>query len=175
MCFKPLLQIRSLFFKHQCAIWITESSRQQRSGKPGGANIGLYLAQSNGRLGETSIRMKNRITGIFPSLLCKAVSRLSRILDEPVSVCVAIAIHPIKRSEDVGPNVCYKLEIICAKKIATHRNDKKRSGINAAIISSERNLSERGHLTAPDLMHDLSGLGVLFGNLFGCLRQRQIF
>src|SRR5438132_2002970 len=102
MCFELLLQIRSLFFKYLCAIQITECSRQQGSREPGGANIGLYLTQSNGRFGEPSIRMKNRITGIFPSLLRKAVSRLSRILDEPVSVFVAITINPIKSSEDVG-------------------------------------------------------------------------
>src|SRR6266850_107792 len=161
MCFEPLLQIRSLFFKYLCAIRIAERSRQQGSREPGGANIGLYLTQGDGRLGETSIRVKNRIAGIFPSLLRKAVRRLSRILDEPVSVCVAITINPIKRSEDVGPNASYKLEIICAKKIATRRHNKKRSGINAAIISSERNFSESGHFTAPDFMHDLSGLGVL--------------
>src|SRR5438309_781004 len=166
---EPVQQIRSFLFEDLSTIRITERSCQQGSREPGGANIGLYLTQSNGRLGETSIRMKNRIAGIFPSLLRKAVSRLSRILDKPVSVCVAITINPIKRSEDVGPNVSYKLEIICAKKIATRRHDKKRSGINAAIISSERNFSESSHFTAPDFMHDLSGLGVLFGNLFGCL------
>src|SRR5438445_10959966 len=170
MCFEPLLQIRSLFFKYLCAIRITERSRQQGCREPGGANIGLYLTQSNGRLGETSIRMKNRIAGIFPSLLRKAVSRLSRILDEPVPVCVAITINPIKHSQDLGPNVSYKLEIHCSKKIASRREDKKRRGINAAIVSSERNFSESGHFTAPDFMDDLSGLGVLFGNLFGCLR-----
>src|SRR5438445_4328224 len=141
MCFEPLLQIRSLFFKYLSTIRITERSCQQGSREPGGANIGLYLTQSNGRLGETSIRMKNRIAGIFPSLLRKAISRLSRILDEPVPGCVAITINPIKRSEDVGPNVSYKLEIICSKKIASRHRDKNRSAINDVIVSSERNFS----------------------------------
>src|SRR5437868_8176193 len=72
------------------------------------------------------------------------------------------------------PEELQKLAIGCALVVCARQHDKEWSRVHRAVISSEGNFAEGGHLSASSLVENLAGLGVGFGNDGLCLSLRQI-
>src|SRR5437773_849026 len=65
---------------------------------------------------------------------------------------------------EVWPDRVDERAVAGALVIVPGQHDEERRGIHAAVVLSERNFLQGGHLAWSRFMDDLSGLGVLFWN-----------
>src|SRR4051794_34892383 len=72
------------------------------------------------------------------------------------------------------PNGLSKLAICRAPVKFACQPDKERGGIDAAIVTAERNLAERCHFAAAGFVQDFAGLGILSRIDFARLRLSEI-
>ena len=122
-------------------ILIPQDSRQPRRRKLRGIHIPLHFTQCNGRLGNSSVIMKDRIVGVLPALLHQAFMRVAAVFHEAVAVHIAIFIDPFQRPFDVWPQSFQELAIPGAIEISSRQHDKQRSGIDATVIAPEWHLA----------------------------------
>src|SRR5918993_3532874 len=104
--------------------------------------------------------MKDGIVRILPALVGKAALCLTMVLDEAVSVAVAVLAYPVQRSLDVGPDCRDGLAISGALQIHSCEHEEEWGGIDRAVIAAEWNLAQIGHLTLAQLMQDFTWLGI---------------
>src|SRR5262249_9047646 len=128
-------------------------------------NITLHFAQCDGRLGKRAVAMEDGIMGIFPTLMNETVFRPATVLDETVTVCVAIAVDPLKRALDVRPNRLHKSAVTRALVICACQHHKKRRCIDAPVVAPEWHLTQDRHFVIAELMQDFAGLRILLGLL----------
>ena len=82
------------------------------------------------------------------------------ILDEAVAIGIARSVDPAQSRFDVGPQLPQRLDVAGVLGVEPGQHHEQRRRIHTAVIQLERNLPQRGHLTAAHLMQDFSGLGV---------------
>src|SRR6266536_633101 len=70
-------------------------------------------------------------------------------------------IDPSKRALDVWPNRLCEGTVARASVICSGEHNKKRRGIDAAVVPLKRNLSQRGHFVRAYLVYHLAGLRIL--------------
>src|SRR6202521_6211629 len=118
--------------------------------------------------------MEDGIVGVFPTLLHQAGGGASLVLDETVSVGVAVLVDPMQSALDVWPDLFDKRQVARTQKIAAGQHYEKRGGIDAAVVGSERNFLHHRHFAAAHFMKDFSRFGVLVGYDFGGLRFGEV-
>ena len=117
--------------------------------------------------------MEDRVARILPSLMQESGRRTSLVVDEPVVIGITPVLDPLERALDVRPQTFDELAIRGVAVIGSGQHYEQRGRVHAAVITRERDLAERGHLTAACLVQDLSGLCVALSINFGRLRGRQ--
>src|SRR5262249_11685210 len=100
--------------------------------------------------------MEDGIMRIFPTLMNETVFRCTAVFDVTVTICVAIAIDPLKRTQDVRPNRLDKSAVARAPIIRASEHHKKRRRVDAPVVASERHLAQNGHFIIAELMQDLA-------------------
>jgi hypothetical protein len=96
--------------------------------------------------------VKNRVLGIFPSLLNETVFRLTAVFDETVTVCVAIAIDPFKCALDVGPNRFHESPVARPLVIRACQHHKKRRRVYAPVVAPEGHFTQDRHFIIAEFM-----------------------
>src|SRR5438094_6114309 len=91
----------------------------------------------------------------------ETVFRFASIFHETVAIRIAIMIDPSKRALDVWPNRLCEGTVARAPVICSGEHNKKRRGINAAVVPLKRNFSQRGHFVRAYLVYHLAGLRIL--------------
>ena len=150
----------------------------QRRGDLGGAakravDVALHLAERDGPLGQRAVGVKDGIVRVLPSLLDEPLVGLARVLDEPVTVGVAVPFDPGQRVIDVGRQRANEGGVTGPAEVGRGQHHEERCGIDAAVVAPERHLAERGHLAPPRLVQDLPRLRVALGRGLGRLRGGQ--
>src|SRR5205809_4792009 len=102
----------------------------------------------------------------------ETVFRPPGVLDEAITICIAIVVDPLKRALDVRPNRLHESAVTRALKICACQHHKKRRRVDAPVVAFERHLAQDGHLIITELMQHLAGLRVLLGLLsIGLIRS----
>ena len=96
------------------------------------------------------------------------------ILDKPVLIGIAVFVDPIRRQFDVRPQRLDEFQVASPPVISARQHQKQRRGIDAAIVSAERNFTRGGHFPFAGFVQDLSRLGIPLGREFLGLRSRQV-
>src|SRR5579862_4465673 len=161
--FKALSQGPRLIRLRACYVVMPENRGQLCASQPRGVYVALHLAECDWPFGQSTVRMEDRIVRVLPALLHQAIRRAPMVLNEAVSVRIAVAVDPLERSLHIGPDRLDEGDIRGAPVVSTGQHDKQRSGIDAAVIAGEGNLSKRGHLAAASLVQNLAGLSILVG------------
>ena len=118
--------------------------------------------------------MKHGIERIFPALRDQPVLGLSRVFDKAVAVLVAIIGDPGERALDVRPHFGDEIAIAGSFVIGAGQDDEQRRGIDAAVVFTERDFTQGGHLATAHFVQDLARLGILLGNDFAGLVFGQV-
>ncbi len=101
--------------------------------------------------------VENGVVRVLPTLLDETASRAA-VLDEAVSVCVAVTIHPFESRLDVRPDRADEIQIARCLVILTGQRHEQRRRVDRAVVVPEGNLAEPGHLAVTLLVDDLAGL-----------------
>ena len=104
--------------------------------------------------------MKDRVVGVLPTLVDQAVLVGAMIFDKAVAIGVARSVDPAQRRFDVGPKLAQRLDVAGVLGVEASQHDEQRCRVHTSVIQFERNLPQRGHLTATHLVQDFSGLSV---------------
>src|SRR4030095_15615902 len=96
-----------------------------------GINVSLYFAQGDRRLGKNAVAVKNRVLRIFPTLMDETVFRPAAVFNETITICVAIATDPLKRTLNIRPNRLDKSAVTRALIICACQHNKKRRRVDA--------------------------------------------
>src|SRR5262245_1268400 len=84
-------------------------------------HVALNLAKSDWSNGQRAIRVKNRILGVFPTLVKQAPGCSLRVLHEPVPITITVRINPVHSPLNVRPQaldeitVCRPLVIMASE------------------------------------------------------------
>src|SRR5690242_6356941 len=89
---------------------------------------------------------------------------MAGIFQEAIAIDIAVAIHPVEGPLDIAPDGSDEWEIGSALVVGGSQHDKKRSGIDAAVVAAEGDFLQRGHLAFSQFVKNLAGLGILLGN-----------
>ena len=81
------------------------------------------------------------------------------ILYEAIAVGITWPIDPPKRRFHVGPQLAQRLDVTGVLDVEPDQHHEQGRRIYAAVIESERNLTQRCHLAAAHLVQDFSRLG----------------
>src|SRR5215831_2373323 len=103
--------------------------------------------------------------GIFPTLVNETVFRPAAVFDETITICVAVTIDPLERALDVRPDRLDKSAVTRAFVISSCQDHKKRSRVDASVVTPEGHLSQNRHFIIAELMQYLAGLRILLGLL----------
>src|SRR5262245_64745915 len=95
----------------------------------------------------------------------ETVFRPPAVLDETVTICVAVMVDPLNCAPDVRPNRLHKSAVTRALIICACQHHKKRCRVDTPIVAPERHLAQDGHFIITKLMQHLAGLCVLLGLL----------
>src|SRR5215475_4705536 len=95
----------------------------------------------------------------------ETVFRLSAVFDKTITICVAVAVDPLKRALNVRPNGLHKSTVTRALVICACEHHKKRRRVDASVVAPEGDLAQNCHFIIAELMQDLAGLRVLLGLL----------
>src|SRR5207249_221713 len=111
--------------------------------------------------GRSASPVQNRAARLLPALMDETLCRFESIFHEAGANRIAIMIDPSKRALDVWPNRLCEGTVARAPVICSGEHNKKRRGIDAAVVPLKRNLSQRGHFVRAHLVYHLAGLRVL--------------
>ena len=161
---EPLAQRLGLLRQLRGPVRPPQHGSQRRAGPPGGVDVALHLAQSDGAMRQRAVGVEDGVVGVLPPLVQQAIGRLPLILHEAVPVPVAVAVDPVQGGLDVGPQGVDEGPVAGALVVGASEQDEQRRGIDAAVVAAEGNLLQRRHLAAAGLVQDLAGLGVLLGD-----------
>jgi hypothetical protein len=100
---------------------------------------------------------------VLPSLLGQPLFGLPRVLDEPVTIAVAVPFDPGQRAIDVAGQRADERHVAGPSQVRGRQHHEERRRIDAAVVAPERHLAESGHLPAPRLVQDLPRLRVALG------------
>src|SRR5262245_21019788 len=108
--------------------------------------------------------MENRIMGVFPALLNQPCWRMPRVLNESISIDIAVLVDPIERALNIRPDLLDEGKITGAPVVRAGEHDKQRRGIDTAVIPAERNLTCGRQFSFSRFMQDLARFCVLRRN-----------
>ena len=109
-------------------------------------------------------------------MIDQAVRILAVVLDETITVWIAIAVDPPQRRLHMGPQRSYRREISRALEVFAGQEDEQRCRVDAAVVPAEWNFAEARHLAVAHLVQDLSRLGVPLGihlRRLGCRQEPE--
>src|SRR5215217_5021930 len=104
--------------------------------------------------------MEDGVIRVFPALISKAAAGFAEVLDETVTVPVAVYVYPCQRRFDIGPYRRDGLDVAGAVKIHPGQQEEQRGGINGAVVAPEWHLAQIGHLAQPPLMQNFARLSI---------------
>jgi hypothetical protein len=104
-------------------------------------HICLHLTERNGPFGELAVGMKDRIMGVFPSLLRKSAFCLARIFNNSIPIDIAKGIDPVECHFDIRPKALQELYVSSPVIISTGKHEKQWRRVHTAVIPAERHLS----------------------------------
>src|ERR671912_2378489 len=101
---KPIAHILRFAAEPQRKLPKAEPGGHRRKGALGGVDVALDLAQRDRSLGERAVGVEDGVVGVLPSLIGEAAFRLAVVLDEAVSITVAMLVDPSQCRLDAGPD-----------------------------------------------------------------------
>src|SRR4051794_12018398 len=113
--------------------------------------------------------MHDAIPGVLPALVHQSARASALIVDESVTIEIAIAIDPVQSTVNVRQQLLHKLLIGGPVKGYAQQNEKKRSGVHRTVVGTEGHLPIPDHLSGAIFVKDLAGLLVVPVRDFGSL------
>src|SRR5215207_5978142 len=80
---------------------ITRLRGEERPGNVRGVHVALYLAECDWRFGERAIGKVDAVQGVLPPLVSQAAICLALVLDETITIAVAIGEYPLQSAVGV--------------------------------------------------------------------------
>src|SRR5713101_5569211 len=136
-----------------------ELASETRAAHLGVVNISLNFARGTRQARERAIGEQDGVPGVFPALVLQ--SRLlvaAAVLDIAIAIAIPIFVDPCECSSGFHLKLPYKLSIAGPALKLIEQNEKQRRGVGTSIVGRVRTFLERGHLTEPHFVHNLSRL-----------------
>ena len=139
---------------------LTQASRTSRRRSLCGIGVALDLAQGDRTLRQFSVRMEDRVEGVFPPLIAQAVAQPAvaapAVFEKSVTIRIAERIHPAQRLFDGRPQLAQRGFVTGAFDIKSNQDHEERRRIDSAIVETKRHLVQRGHFAAAHFVQDLA-------------------
>ena len=123
----------------------------------GGVLVALRLRQRDGRFGEVTGSVHDRVVRVLPALVDQAARRASRV-GEVAVVGVGRGQHPSEDALGRRPQLAQERVVGRPLPVLGEQDEEQRRGVDAAVVGDERDLAAVRHLTAPQLVDDLARL-----------------
>ena len=126
----------------------------------GAVDVALHLRERDRPLRQMTVGMENSVLGILPALVGEALLGSTIVFEKAVTVGIARSVDPGESRLDCGPKLDNGLVVAGPLRIESSEHDEEWRGVDAAVVETEGNLAQCGHLAVTHFMQYLSRLRV---------------
>ena len=124
-------------------------------------DVALDLDQGDGALGQSSVRVTDRVAGVLPALVEQAPLRAPAVFHEAVAIEVARLVDPPERRQRDAARAA-RAGVVAGPGVGLAEEDEpQRRRVDAAVVGVVGRLAAARHLAAAHLVEDLARLGVV--------------
>ena len=139
---------------------VAAQSGESREAAPGRVGVALHLDERDRRLGQRPVTVADRVARVLPALVEQPALRVPLVLDQAVTVDVAVVVHPAQRGEGIGPQALDQLRVACPALVLVEQHQPQRRRIDRAVVRRVGDFSHSRQLALAQLVQDLARLCV---------------
>ncbi len=99
--------------------------------------VALHLAQRDGRSGQAPVAKAHGVARILPALVVQAGRGLLDVLEIPVAVAVAVALHPLQRTQRVRMQLAGQREVAGHVVVAREQDEEEGRCVDGAVVGKD--------------------------------------
>src|SRR3569833_1997054 len=152
---------------------MTSHSRELCGAATRRVRITQYFHNSYGTFGKSAVGVVDGVLTFLPRLVFQSRFLGALVIEETVLTTVELLLDPGHGRAHRIPYLVHATAIARALLILRRQQHEQGCRINAAVVTLERNFTERGHFPPPGVVEDFSGLRIAECRFFPCLGGGQ--
>jgi hypothetical protein len=160
---EPHLHVGRLALQRGRPRLVAIGGEQPREPALGAHHVALRLHEGDRRLERQPVLVDHAVVGVLPALVAQAAGSALAVVQEPVPVVVAVAVHPAQRGLHRVAELVEQVERAAPVRVLGHQAQEQRGGVHRPVVARERRERPGGDLAGAQLVQHLPRLLLVDG------------